>query len=719
MLLRKLGRALERLGSSEVTNPVTLNVEGDIAFVEINNPPVNATSQAVRQALVDACNDANANDSVKAIVLYGAGRTFIAGADIKEFGKPPLEPYLPETINLIEAGAKPVICVIHGTALGGGYEVALGCHYRVALPGAKVGLPEVNLGIIPGAGGTQRLPRLIGLESALEQITSARHVPVAEALEAGAIDEISDEADPKAAGLAFARKVLNENLPVRRTSEIAMPDAAGSASEIFANVRKATAKKARGQQSPLRAIDAAEEGLAMPFAKGLAREREIFRECQASPQREALIHAFFSERAVSKVPGLKGVEPRGIDSVGVIGGGTMGAGIAIAVMSAGLPVTMVERDDESLERGRANVERILDGNVKRGRITAEQKAATLERYFRGSVDYGAFADVDLVIEAAFEDMDVKKEIFRKLDETVRSGAVLATNTSYLDINEIAAVTSRPQDVIGLHFFSPANIMKLLEIVVADETAPDVVATGFALAKQLKKIGVRAGVCDGFIGNRILATYRKQADYLMEDGASPYEIDKAVREFGFAMGPYQVADLAGLDIGWATRKRLAPTRDPNERYVTVSDRICERGWFGQKTGRGFYLYPEGARIGTPDPEVEAIIETERKAAGRTPRTFSQEDIMRRYMAAMINEAAKVLEEGIALRPLDVDMTLLFGYGFPRWRGGPMKYADMVGLDKVLADIRSYAEEDPHFWKPAKLLEDLVAKGENFESLNKAG
>ncbi|MBQ1766773.1 MAG: 3-hydroxyacyl-CoA dehydrogenase, partial [Aquincola sp.] len=403
--------------------------------------------------------------------------------------------------------------------------------------------------------------------------------------------------------------------------------------------------------------------------------------------------------------------------IGVVGGGTMGAGIAVAALDAGLPVTMVERDQASIDRGRANVEKVYDGLVAKGRMTIEGKAAVMAR-FTGSTDYAAFKDVDLVIEAVFEDIEVKKAVFAELDRVCKSGAVLATNTSYLDIDAIAASISRPQDVIGLHFFSPANIMKLLEIVVPAKVSADVVATAFELAKKLKKVPVRAGVCDGFIGNRILAVYRQAADYLMEDGASPYDIDAAVREFGYPMGPFQVSDLAGGDIGWATRKRKAATRNPAARYVQIADRICERGWFGQKTQRGWYQYPQGSRSGQQDPEVLAIVDAERQRAGITPRSFSHEDIMRRYMAAMINEGANVVHQRIALRPLDVDVTFLYGYGFPRFRGGPMKYADMVGLDKVLADIREFAKEDPLFWQPSPLLVQLVEEGKNFDSLNKA-
>ena len=434
-------------------------------------------------------------------------------------------------------------------------------------------------------------------------------------------------------------------------------------------------------------------------------------------EEDGLAHAAFAEREAVNVPEAQAAAPRPIARVAVIGGGTMGAGIAVSALNAGLTVTMVERDAEAIARGRANVEKVYDGLIAKGRMTAEGKAAILARY-TPSTRYDDIADVDLVIEAVFEDLEVKKAVFKELDRVCKPGAVLATNTSYLDIDAIADATSRPQDVIGLHFFSPANIMKLLEIVVPAKASADVVATAFELAKRMKKVPVRAGVCDGFIGNRILAVYREAANYMLEDGASPYQIDEAVREFGYPMGPFQVADLAGGDIGWATRKRKAATRDPKARYVQIADRIAEKGWFGQKTQRGYYLYPQGARIGQPDPEVLAIVDAERQRAGVTPRSFGNEEIMRRYMAAMVNEGANVVREGIALRPLDVDVTFLYGYGFPRFRGGPMKYADMVGLDKILADINEFAKEDPLFWKPSPLLVELVEKGENFESLNKA-
>ena len=702
--------------AASASSVVTTALHGDVLVVTIDNPPVNALGAAVRQGLLAAMQQAQADAAVAAVLLVGAGKAFIAGADIREFGKPPVPPALPEVCRAIEGSDKPVVAVLHGAALGGGLEVALSAHYRLALPAATVGLPEVNLGLLPGSGGTQRAPRLMGVQAATSLMLSGQHLKAQAALQAGLVDKLVEGADAQAAGLAYVRELLTAKAPVRRTRDLAIAEP--QAALAWLEEQKAeTAKKARGLFSPLKIIECVQAAVQLPFDEGLARERALFIECLDSPQRAGLIHAFFAEREVAKVPEAQAAQPRPVASVAVIGGGTMGAGIAVAALDAGLPVTMIERDAESIARGRANVEKVYNGLVAKGRMTEAAKAAVMARYI-GSTNYADIAQVDLVIEAVFEDIEVKKAVFRELDRVCKPGAVLATNTSYLDIDAIAAATSRPQDVIGLHFFSPANIMKLLEIVVPAKVAADVVATAFELAKKLKKVPVRAGVCDGFIGNRILAVYKQAADYIMEDGASPYEIDAAVRGFGFAMGPCQVTDLAGGDIGWATRKRRAATRDPKARYVEIADRICERGWFGQKTGRGFYLYPEGARVGQPDPEVLAIVDAERAKKGITPRSFSADDIMRRYMAAMVNEGAKVVAEGIALRPLDVDVTFVAGYGFPRHRGGPMKWADMTGLDKVLADIQAFAKEDPLFWKPAPLLEQLVAEGRNFDSLNKA-
>lgn len=704
------------MSSDNTASVVQTRLDGEVLVVSIHNPPVNALGQAVRAGLLAAVEQAAADAAVKALLIVGEGKAFIAGADIREFGKPAMPPSLPEVCNAIEASPKLVVAAIHGPALGGGLEVALSAHYRLALPKALLGLPEVNLGLLPGAGGTQRAPRVMGVKAATELMLSGKHLSAKAAAAAGLVDQLVDGDDVTAAGLAYTRGLLAAGAPVRRTRDIEITDKVGALAELEA-LAIDTAKKARGLFSPLKIIECAKAAVNLPFEQGLAHERALFVQCLESPQRQGLIHAFFAERETAKIPEAKAAAPRAFAKLAIIGGGTMGAGITVAALDAGYPVIMVERDAESIARGQANVEKVYNGLIAKGRLTEEGKAAIMARY-TASTSYDDLQDVDLVIEAVFEDLEVKKAVFKELDRVCKPGAVLATNTSYLDIDAIADATARPQDVIGLHFFSPANIMKLLEIVVPAKVSADVVATAFELAKKLKKVPVRAGVCDGFIGNRILAVYKQAADYLMEDGASPYEIDAAVRGFGYPMGPFQVTDLAGGDIGWATRKRRAATRDPKARYVEVADRICENGWFGQKTGRGFYLYPQGARVGQPDPEVLAIVDAERAKKGVTPRQFTPEEIMRRYMAAMVNEGAKVVEEGIALRPLDVDVTFISGYGFPRWRGGPMKWADMQGLDKILADIQAFEQEDPLFWKPAALLKKLVAEGKNFDSLNQA-
>ncbi|WP_311224340.1 MULTISPECIES: 3-hydroxyacyl-CoA dehydrogenase NAD-binding domain-containing protein [unclassified Acidovorax] len=703
--------------TSEATGSVVqLREQQGVLVVSIHNPPVNALGAAVRQGLLAAMEHADAQASVKAVLIVGEGKAFIAGADIREFGKPAVPPSLPEVCHRIESCAKPVVAAIHGAALGGGLEVALAAHYRLALPAAQLGLPEVNLGLLPGAGGTQRAPRLMGVKPAAELMLSGKPLNAKAARAAGLVDRLAEGTDPVAAGLAYVQELLATQAPVRRTRDLTISDKAAALADLDA-LAADTAKKSRGLFSPLKIVECVRAAVELPFDEGMARERALFLECIASPQRAGLIHAFFAEREVAKVPEAKAAAPRPVAAIAVIGGGTMGAGITVSALDAGLPVTMIEQGDASLARGRAHVEKVYDGLIAKGRMTPDAKAAVMARY-AGSTRYEDVAQADLVIEAVFEDLEVKKAVFRELDRVCKPGAVLATNTSYLDIDAIAAATQRPQDVVGLHFFSPANIMKLLEIVVPAKVSADVVATAFELAKKLKKVPVRAGVCDGFIGNRILAVYKQAADALMEDGASPYDIDAAVRGFGYPMGPFQVTDLAGGDIGWATRKRRAATRDPKARYVEIADRICERGWFGQKTGRGFYLYPDGARTGQPDPEVLAIAQAERAKKGITPRSFTPQEIMRRYMAAMVNEGAKVVDEGIALRPLDVDVTFLSGYGFPRFRGGPMHYADTVGLPQILADIREFAQQDPLFWQPAPLLEKLVAEGRNFDSLNQA-
>ncbi|MBU2983361.1 enoyl-CoA hydratase/isomerase family protein [Lentibacter algarum] len=686
---------------------ISFERDGDIVILAANNPPVNALGAEVRRGLSEGIKRAVA-EGAKAVLIYGEGRTWFAGADIREFGKPPVEPGLPGVCDEIEACPIPVVAALHGTVLGGGLEVAVSCHYRLALPSTKLGVPEVNLGLLPGAGGTQRLPRLAGYETAVAMVTSGRPVSAAKALEAGIVDRVED-GKPRALGLAYATELVAEGAKPRPVGARPAPQAPD-----FAAMRAEVVKKARGQLAPVTAFDAVAASASLPFAEGLKEERRLFMSLMDTDQRKGMIHAFFAERQVSKLPELKGVAPRALNSIGVIGGGTMGAGIATAALLAGLRVSLIEMTEEAAEAARGRVAGNLAGALKRGKISQQKHDAMLGTALTTAADYAALSDADVIIEAVFEDMAVKKQVFAQIEAHAKPSAILASNTSYLDINEIAANTTRPADVIGLHFFSPAHVMRLLEVVVADATAPDVVATGFELGKMLGKTTVRSGVCDGFIGNRILSTYRTAADHMILDGASPYEIDRVLENFGFAMGPFAVADLAGLDIGWANRKRLAPNRHPRERVSEHADKLCEAGHFGQKTGRGYYIY-EG-RSKSINPDVMPLIEAERAALGITPKTFSDDDILRRYMAAMVNEAAKVVGEGIARRPLDVDMVLLMGYGFPRYHGGPLKWADIQGLGNLLADIEGFAKEDDHFWQPAPLLQELVASNRSFDDLN---
>jgi 3-hydroxyacyl-CoA dehydrogenase len=693
--------------ASKVNDVVSVEKLGNVALVALNNPPVNAASQALRQGIHQAVSDLQKDPGIKAIGLYGEGRTFIAGADIREFGKPPQDPWLPDLCNFLENSETPIVCIIHGTALGGGLEVALSCHARIAVPSAKVGLPEVTLGILPGAGGTQRAPRLAGVAASLDMITSGKPVSAQKALDSGLVDAV-EEGAPRDIALEAAQALADGTLSHRKTGEL---ETAADQQAIEA-YRKKLQKTQPLLFSPHKCVDAIAAST-LPLVEGLKKERSLFQDCMESPQRAGLIHAFFAERAVSKIPEAKET-PRQIAKIGVIGGGTMGSGIATACLLAGFDVTLTERDQGGLDRGLATIARNLEGAVKRGKLAADKRDQILSSHLSSAVELGALSEADLIIEAVFEEMDVKRSIFTELDKVAKLGAVLASNTSYLDINEIASVTSRPQDVIGLHFFSPAHVMRLLEVVVADKTAPDAVATGFALAKKLKKVAVRAGVCDGFIGNRILSFYKKAADYMMMDGASPEEVDTAMTNFGFAMGPYQVYDLAGLDISWATNKRRAATRPAEERYIPILDRICEQGWFGRKTGKGFYIYDEtGAR---PNPDALKIIEEERAKAGITPRKFTAEEIVSRFMTAMISEAIRVLEDGIALRPIDIDAVYLFGYGFPRFRGGPMHTADQIGAAELVKRIEAFAEEDSYYWQVPALLRQMAETGGTFAEKN---
>ncbi len=692
----------------KTSETVSYEIADGVGLIELYNPPVNAASHDLRKGIVEAVNALESEGGVDAISIFGAGRAFIAGADIREFGKPLHAPTLPDVCLALENCDKPVIAVLHGPTLGGGLEVALSAHARVALDSLQTGFPEVSLGVIPGSGGTQRGPRLIGIPATLDLATSGRRIGAQEALSLQLIDRIAS-GDPRCVAISSAKEALAGSLIVRRTGSLkTVPDR-----NAIADASRKLAKEQSRLFSPHKVVDAVAVSTG-PLAEGLNTERALFAECIASPQRAGLIHAFFSERSVAKIP-ERDATPRKVSSVGVVGGGTMGSGIASAALLAGFPVIVAERDEGLALRVRTAVERNLSGAVKRGKLGEDRRDAILADMLRTTTQIEELGEADLVIEAVFEDMDVKRETFAMLDRICRPGAVLATNTSYLDINEIASATSRRQDVVGLHFFSPAHVMRLLEIVVADRTEPEVVATGFDFGKRLGKVAVRAGVCDGFIGNRILSHCRKAADYMVMDGASPYEVDHAMVGFGFAMGPFAVQDLAGLDIGWAARRRRAPNRSQQERYVSISDRICEAGWFGRKSGRGYYLY--GDRTG-PNPGVEVIISQERAKAGVVAREFSDSDIVDRYMLAMVSEAAQVLWEGVALRPADIDAVHLFGYGFPRYRGGPMHYADTIGALELVKRIERCAIEDGFFWRVPPLLRRMAETGQTFAGLNQA-
>ncbi|MEZ5673924.1 3-hydroxyacyl-CoA dehydrogenase [Thalassovita litoralis] len=693
---------------TKVNDLISIERSGDIALICIDNPPVNATGQVVRQGLLDAVEQLKADDTAKVIAIYAAGRTFVAGADIREFGKPSQPPSLPDVYNIIEDCQTPIIAIMHGTALGGGLELGLATHARIGIEGLRVGLPEVNLGLLPGAGGTQRVPRLAGIPMALDMSLSGRMVSAKEALDKGLLDRLV-AGEPRDVALVAAQDVLDGKLTTRHTCDLDTPrdDKALDDTAAMLKVKQAHLF------APHKIVEAVRASY-LPRTEGLKIERQGFLDCMQTPQRSGLIHAFFGERAVSNIPEAKG-DTRPLAKIGVIGGGTMGSGIATSCLMAGLSVRLIEVAQDGLDRGVATITKNLEGAVSRGKMSAAKKDAALAN-LSPSLGLDDLADVDLVIEAVFENMDVKKDIFGKLNTICKPGAILASNTSYLDVNEIAACTDRPQDVLGLHFFSPAHVMRLLEIVQGAKTAPDVLATGFALAKTLKKVGVLAQVCDGFIGNRILSHYAKTAAYLVLDGASPQHVDNALEGFGFAMGPHKVSDLAGMDIGWANRKRLAATRDPAERYGgDVADRICEQGWYGRKTGQGYYIYGQGAPV--PNPEVATIIDGVRADKGITPQDFTDQDIVDRYMTAMIAEATRVVEDGTAKRPLDVDMVFVFGYGFPRHRGGPLHYADTIGAAELVRRIKEYAKEDAHYWQVPALLEKMAAEGTKFADLNK--
>ncbi|QQN49264.1 3-hydroxyacyl-CoA dehydrogenase NAD-binding domain-containing protein [Stutzerimonas balearica] len=690
---------------------VRLQRHGAIALIIVDNPPVNALSQPVRQGLQQAFQAADADPAVQAVALVCEGNTFIAGADIKEFGKPPQAPSLPEVIEVIEGARKPSVAVIHGTALGGGLEVALGCHYRIARKDAKVGLPEVKLGLLPGAGGTQRLPRLAGVAKALDMIVSGQPIGAAEALEHHIVDELF-EGDLVEAGLAYAQRLIDEGRGPRRTGEQTAGLEGADNAELIAAKHAEVAKRMSGLFSPLRCIAAVEAATKLPLAEGLKRERELFAECLQSPQRAALVHSFFAERQAGKIADLPAdVKPRAVKSAAVIGGGTMGVGIALCFANAGIPVKLLEINEEALGRALQRARDTYGASVKRGSLTEEAMEQRLKRV-EGVTDYAALADVDLVIEAVFEEMDVKRQVFERLDAVCKPGAILASNTSSLDLNQIAAFTRRPEDVVGLHFFSPANVMRLLEVVRGAKTSDEVLATAMAVGKQLKKVSVVVGVCDGFVGNRMVFQYGREAEFLLEEGATPQQVDGALRNFGMAMGPFAMRDLSGLDIGQANRKRQRAELPADRDFPTVSDKLCEAGMLGQKTGAGYYRYEPGNRTPLENPDLAPMLDAASREKGLERRELDEQYIIERTIYALVNEGAKILEEGIAQRASDIDVIYLNGYGFPAFRGGPMFYADSVGLDQVLAQVKALHARCGDWWKPAPLLEKLAAEGRTF-------
>ena len=681
------------------TSPISTRRHGDVLIVLSNNPPVNALSTAVRQGLVDAIAEAEADEAVRAVVIACEGQTFFAGADITEFGKPPQQPWLPVVVDTIENCSKPVVAAIHGTALGGGLEVALGCHYRVADPSAKLGTPEVKLGLLPGAGGTQRLPRAAGVPQALEMCATGNPIGARQAFDCGLVDRLVEgELIPHA--VAYAEEVRDVR-PLPKASErhdrIAEADPA-----IFERFRATNAKKFRGFDAPLKNIEAVKIATEKPYSEGVIEERKLFMELMGGAQSAAQRYFFFAERKASKIDGLpENTEPRAVRKVGVIGAGTMGGGIAMNFLSAGIPVTIVEMGQEALGRGCGIMRKNYEASAARGKLTVEQVEKAMG-YLQPTLDFAALADCDLIIEAVYENMDVKKDVFAKLDKVAKPGAILASNTSYLDINEIAASISRAGDVVGMHFFSPANIMKLLEVVRGDKTAPDVLLTAMGLGKKIRKVPVVAGVCHGFIGNRMLMPRQIEATRLLLEGATPEQIDRVHVEFGMPMGPFQMADLAGVDIGWH--------RDPN-RIETIRDQLCAMGRWGQKKGAGFYDYDDKRRP-TPSPAVQEVIEDFAKKQGVERREIGDQEIIERTLYTMVNEGAKILEEGIAQRASDIDVVWVYGYGWPVYRGGPMYWADSVGLQMIVEGLKRQEERMKPDFSFSQLLLDKAGKGESF-------
>ena len=700
-----------------MSDAVTVSTRDGVAVITLRNPPVNGLGAAVRTSLQAAFETAAGDTDISALVITGSGRMFSGGADIREFGQtpPPGTPHLPGLIDAIEALDKPVVAAIHGVALGGGCELALGCHVRLAAPGTRVGLPEVTLGILPGAGGTQRMPRLIGVPAALDLIVSGKMVPVATAQALGIIDEVV-EGDIVEAAVACARRMVSEGAPIRRASALddRVTEARGKP-EIFDEFKKKMARRARGFEAPYACVECIEAAVRLPFADGLTKERETFLRLVASDQSKAQRHAFFAEREVAKIPDVpKDTPTLPIETVAVIGCGTMGGGIAMNFANAGIPVKVFEVSQEAIDKGLGIIRKNYAATVSKGRLPQEKMDHRLG-LISTTLDYADLGEADVVIEAVFEDMGLKKEVFGKLDTACKPEAILASNTSTLDVDEIASATSRPEKVIGTHFFSPANVMKLMENVRGAQSSPETIATIMTLSKTLGKVGVLVGICDGFVGNRMLYAYRRQADFLLEEGALPHQIDKVIYDFGLPMGPYAMGDLAGLDVGWLIRKRQAATRPTHLRYSTVADRICALGRFGQKTGAGWHRYESGNRTPIPDPEIEQLIVSISEQEGITRREVTDQEILERCMYPLVNEGAKILEEGLAMRPGDIDIVWIYGYGFPRYRGGPMFWADLVGV-KTIYDVMSRLHDEHGEWlEPAPLLKKLAAEGKGFGEL----
>ena len=696
---------------------VHYEVKGNIALMTVDNPPVNPLSSGVRQGLTDGINKALSDDSVEAVVLTGAGRAFIAGADISEFGGKAEGPSLFDCLNTMDDSTKPIIAAINGTAFGGGLEVALCCHYRVIADSAPVGLPEVKLGLLPGAGGTQRLPRLIGAEKALDFILSGDPIPGPQATELGITDEVA-AGDIVQAGMEFAQKIIDQGANVRRIrDETAIIEKDRDNQEMFETARKTSARRMRNRFAPEMIIQCVEAAVnSGDFDTGLKVEQECFAKCLKHPQREALIHMFFSEREVAKIPDVpKETQASKIDQAAVIGCGTMGGGISMSFLNVGVPVTVLEVDQEALDRGMSIIKRNYDIQVQRGRMTEDEVAQKMA-LLTGTTQYSDLSSADVIIEAVYENIDVKVEAFKKIEAVAKPGAILASNTSGLDIDKMANATSRPDSVIGLHFFSPANVMKLLEVVRGEQTSKETIATSMKLGRTLNKVAVLSGNAPGFIGNRMLSGYTQQAGEIILQGATPYQVDNVLLQFGMPMGPFQMNDLVGLDLGWRARSLAGIKPEDVPITARVADKLCELERFGQKTNRGFYIYPEGSRAGQADPEVVKMVEETSSELQITRREIADEEVLKRCLYPLINEGARLLEQGIAIRPCDIDIVYINGYGFPEVTGGPMFWADQQGLDNILSDIKKFEKEyGGAIWEPAPLLERLVAEGNGFASL----